>query len=401
VASGGELGHLKALSRARNQALISGGTRRARSPLTRARVLFVSDASAFSGAEASLCQTIAALHTSRVEALALVSSAGTLSDRLAASGAAVFCPQRNLHGTNTEGFRYVHGLLSEVRPDVVHFNSAVPPSILYACVAHSLPLVQHVRVAECDELVPQLKAAAGIVAVSDFVKSELATLDIDMARVRVIHNGVDVQQFAPPLPADRRHARDALGLHDGDHAVLCIARFSRAKRVDVAIRAVAAARSAVPSIRLFVVGESFPGDVRDDVGALVDELGVTDIVTFLGFAEDVRTVLAAVDVLLLTAVREPLSRAVLEAMAMGVPCIVPEDGGLVEVIQDGVTGRKVVPSTAEGFAIVLGELLAPDAAARRESMGRAARRFVERHLTARQCAAALEDVFVHLTGALP
>jgi glycosyltransferase involved in cell wall biosynthesis len=387
---------LKTLIRARHEAGLASSVRPPRRSPSRPRVLFVSDSSALSGAEASLCQTLAALDTSRLEPVAVVTCPGTLSSRLAERGVSVICPHRDLHGPPGEGFRYVRSLLSDVRPEIIHFNSAVPASVLYACLASSVPLVQHVRVADFAELVPQLRVASRIVAVSRFVQSELATLDIALTHVRVIHNGVDVQQFAPPSAAVRRAARAALGLRDADLAVVCIARFSVAKRVDLAVRAVAAAHGVMPSLRLFIVGESFAGDTYDDVRRLVDGLGMAEAVTFLNFVDDVRPTLSAADVLLLTAAREPLSRAVLEAMAMAVPCIVPDDGGLAEVIEDGVTGKTVRAATPDGFAQAITGLLSSGATDTRYAMGLAARRFVAEHLTAARSAAALEEVFTTL-----
>jgi glycosyltransferase involved in cell wall biosynthesis len=104
---------------------------------------------------------------------------------------------------------------------------------------------------------------------------------------------------------------------------------------------------------------------------MVRERGLDDVVVFAGFREDAPRVAATFDVFALASEHEGLSIALIEALALGRPCVVPAVGGLTEVIEDGVQGVLVAPNDvgALGRAIV-GLLREADARARMGQAGR-------------------------------
>jgi glycosyltransferase involved in cell wall biosynthesis len=81
------------------------------------------------------------------------------------------------------------------------------------------------------------------------------------------------------------------------------------------------------------------------------------LVHFLGYRDDVPELLAQTDILVLTSIMEGIPRAVLEAMAMGVPVVATRVTGTAEVVRHGQTGYTVELGDAEGLAARLADLL--------------------------------------------
>jgi glycosyltransferase involved in cell wall biosynthesis len=141
--------------------------------------------------------------------------------------------------------------------------------------------------------------------------------------VVVIPNGVDASAFAPPDPARRAHARRALGIGDDELLLGTIANFRPTKNYPLLLDAFALLFGEHPSLRLVCVGQ---GPQLEEVRARAGALGIERAVTFTGVVDDVRPLLAAMDVFVLASRRDAFSNAVLQALATGVPCICSRTG---------------------------------------------------------------------------
>jgi glycosyltransferase involved in cell wall biosynthesis len=130
----------------------------------------------------------------------------------------------------------------------------------------------------------------------------------------------------------------------------------------------------MPGARLLICGTGM------DEAALrrqAHALGLGDRVEFLGFAPDVRRVLAQADVFVMPSLAEGLGVAVLEAMAMAKPVVLGDDSSMPGTVVHGQTGLVVRQDSAHALASGLIELLDDPAKAR--SMGRAGRERVLEH----------------------
>lgn len=156
---------------------------------------------------------------------------------------------------------------------------------------------------------------------------------------RVVHNGIDVGKFErPPFVGAGAALRGRLFISPDEFVFTCIAGFRREKGHDVLIHAFA---SMPHQTHLILAGD---GPERKNIERVVQSLRLEKRVHFLGVVHDVRPVLAASDVTVLasTAV-ETFSIAMLESMAMKVPMIASDIGGLAEAIMPGKTGLLSVP----------------------------------------------------------
>jgi glycosyltransferase involved in cell wall biosynthesis len=124
----------------------------------------------------------------------------------------------------------------------------------------------------------------------------------------------------------------------------------------------------VPDVRFTIVGD---GPHRDTVLRQARDLGVADHFEFLGQRDDIPALLSAADLFVLPSRSEGLPNAVLEAMGSGLPIVATRVGGIVELIDDGRTGRLVPPDDAAALSSALLELIAhPERAAAFGKAGR-------------------------------
>jgi hypothetical protein len=119
------------------------------------------------------------------------------------------------------------------------------------------------------------------------------------------------------------------------------------KRVDVSIRATAIAAAAGAHVGLVVVGD---GEQRGELEQLAATLGISDRVHFLGMRSDVPAIMASCDVFVHAAPFEPFGIVCIEAMACGLPVIVPDKGGISEAVREGETGFIYATLDADALA---------------------------------------------------
>lgn len=183
------------------------------------------------------------------------------------------------------------------------------------------------------------RSADGLLAVSEAMKRDMASMGMPGDRIRVHRTGVDLGQFAP---ADRPTAKAALGVK-GPLVVSTGALIER-KGHDIVIDAVAS----LPNVTLLIAGE---GSHRAALEARIASHGVADRVRLLGAVPhgEMAALLAAADVMALASANEGLANAWVEALACGVPVVIPDVGGAGEVVTDRAYGR-IVGRTPAGFA---------------------------------------------------
>jgi glycosyltransferase involved in cell wall biosynthesis len=210
-----------------------------------------------------------------------------------------------------------------------------------------------------------------VTAVSPAIAREVrAERGLSAEKVVTIPNGVDPAAFDPAL-WPRAAARSRLGLAGDESALGVIAHLSTVKGHADLLAAMARIVAAVPHARLVVVGD---GILRAELEARSRTLGLGDRVVFTGAREDVATILAALDVVVVPSHTEGLSNALLEAMAMARPVVATAVGGNPDAVEAGVTGLLVPPRDPEALAAAVLRLLERPDEARR--LGEAARRRV-------------------------
>jgi glycosyltransferase involved in cell wall biosynthesis len=142
------------------------------------------------------------------------------------------------------------------------------------------------------------------------------------SRTTVFPFGIRLETMAPSEP--RAEMRKKLGL-DGVFAIGTAARMDPAKKIERLIEAFALLPAA-EGYRLLIAGDGDRG-YRDRMIALAAKLGLGERVRFLGYRPDALNIMAGLDLFVLPSQGEAFGLALLEAMALGVPAAVFEDGG--------------------------------------------------------------------------
>jgi len=204
-----------------------------------------------------------------------------------------------------------------------------------------------------------------IIAVSERVRQDLLKLGIASDKVKVILNGVDLQEFRPG-----ESDRTQLNLPEGVPLALFAGDIrSNRKNLDTVIRALVQ----IPALHLAVVGAI----ERSPYPALSKHLHLADRIHFLGYRSDISSIMKAVDFFVLPSRYEPFGMVISEALATGLPVITSEaTGASVLVSSDcGIVLSKTDDVNALAQAM---QTLVNDQSLRQQ-MGQAARQIAEQH----------------------
>lgn len=198
--------------------------------------------------------------------------------------------------------------------------------------------------------------------------SVAAQLGVPVGRFHIIYNGV----CSPEGQAGS--FREELGLTPEHRLVVSIGRLTPAKNYPMLLRVAQACRG-LP-VRFAIAGH---GELAEQIGGAVEEMGLGDTVRLLGLRRDVGNLLRSADAFCFTSNREGFPNALLEAMAAGVPVVTSDFPGVRELVDEGRTGLIVPRNDAPAAAKALNSLLADRAMASR--LGEAARVDVHRRFS--------------------
>lgn len=188
--------------------------------------------------------------------------------------------------------------------------------------------------------------------------------DAPADRIAVISPGVDTTLFHP-ISSDE--AKDHLQTPRQDHSVLFVGRIDPVKGIDIWFKAMALVVEENPWLRGHMCVCLIGGDIDEDepdqelarLQALKDELGIGDLVTFLGrrSQEELPYYYSAADVVVMPSLYESFGMVALEAMACGTPVVASDVGGLSFVVRNGETGFLVPDRDPKALAECLNNLL--------------------------------------------
>ncbi|ALJ13752.1 glycosyltransferase [Sphingopyxis macrogoltabida] len=199
---------------------------------------------------------------------------------------------------------------------------------------------------------PQLLAAAdhaaGLLAVSDAMRRDMAAIGIDPTKIAVHYTGIDTARFHP---GDRTAARAALGM-GSEPAILTVGALIPRKGQALVIEAL----SALPDVHYWLAGA---GEEEASYRALAARLGVAQRVHFMGpiANAELPQLYRAADAVVMPSVSEGLANAWVEALACGTPIVISDAGGAAELVASPVAGR-IVERTPQAIANAVRSILA-------------------------------------------
>ncbi len=220
---------------------------------------------------------------------------------------------------------------------------------------------------------------AVVVILSTRMKDYLVAHDFNLPGLRLIPLGVDITRFHP--------ARGDIASDERAQVVICIARLSYQKGIDVLLQAWHLVHEQAPQAQLIIVGD---GPIRDQLQSMARALDIANSVEFAGVQSDVVVHFHRSNLSVLPSRWEGMPNVVLEAMACGLPCVVTRVSGSEDLIQHGVNGLLVESEDYQGMAQALLTLLRDFALA--QEYGNVARATIEQHYSLEH----VIDIYVEL-----
>lgn len=353
-----------------------------------------------SGGDTSLDNFLRGVDRRRFEPLvATPSKDGTLVASARALGMETICaPLAGRIDTHTSAMLTAASELacfaSRRRVELVYANSA-KVTRLGAVTAFILGVPLVARVIEefgTSVLESSLIASANlIVAPSRYLASHCEEMGVPNERLRVVPEGLSPDWFEPC-----RHGEDLRQQYAYDSNAPLIGVVGRLgdprKAIDQAVRAAAHIVACRPDARMVICGRPADGivEARAYLERLIGQLGLTGLVSLVGFVSNMHPVYSQFDVLLHSAPREGFGLAVLEAMGAGVPIVAVRGGGVAEHMLHGHTG--ILVERSDPLLLARGVLTLLDRPELRLQFGRQAREHVRRQFSNERFARGMEGV---------
>ena len=262
------------------------------------------------------------------------------------------------------GFRFytlpLFRIMRAYRPHIVHSRNWGTIEAVLAARLAGVPVAvhsEHGYEIETLDGMPRRRrlACRGVYAMVDAVLTVTHDLQryhaqqawMALEKIRVIYNGVDLQGFSP-RPELREPLRARLGLPQKSFVVGTVGRMVPIKDCTTLLRAAEILVRRGVEVRLLFAGG---GPELASYQRYVEQSAeLSGRVLFLGLSDNVADLLNAMDVFVLTSLREGMSNTLLEAMASGLPVVATRVGGNVELLEDGRTGWVFAPGDYKDLA---------------------------------------------------
>jgi len=264
-------------------------------------------------------------------------------------------PLQTIHKHDLRHYTELKKLLKKNQFDLVHIHLWNPGSCRYAFWAakHAkIPIIvtEHdpFELSGIKRIIKRscIAKTDQIIAISMDNYKQLVQSDENIKnRLNLIHNGIEVDRFLDKVD------KASLPIQKGDLVITCIAELHERKGQKYLIDAFKMLQAEIPSLHLVLVGTGPNESVLKQRYE-----GVTNL-HFLGWRNDIPQILKASDIFVLSSLREAFGLVILEAMASRVAVIATNNGGAVDIIEDGKTGYLVPPANADKLANAIRTLL--------------------------------------------
>jgi glycosyltransferase involved in cell wall biosynthesis len=295
----------------------------------------------------------------------------------------------------------VAGLIRDEKVDLVHHGNSLNgnrASIIAARLA-AAPQLCHVRGLEkfshFDRYMSRFVKT--FIYISKAVEQCYRDQGIPANRGQVIYNPIDVDAFSELGNASELRAE--FGIDGQERLISNVGNISWWKGQDDFLHALGLVIQTQPRTKALLVGEIFASPVNQSyyqkLKRLVSEFGLSNRVIFTGFRPDIPRIMAASDVIVHSSSEpEPFGRVVVEGMAAGRPVIATAGGGVLDVIEDHVTGLLVPLKNPPLMAKAILDLLENPAQARRISQQ--AQHYIREHFSMKRHARAVQQIYQNI-----
>jgi glycosyltransferase involved in cell wall biosynthesis len=209
-----------------------------------------------------------------------------------------------------------------------------------------------------------------VIAVSESLRQYLIVAGLSPKKVITVHNAIDLEIFTSSVSFHNNKAliENQLEIGSDQNIVSIIGRLTSQKGHRYFLESAGRVLEVFPEARFLIIGD---GPLREELEGLSLSLGIAQAVRFLGYRQDVATLMSMSDVIVMPSLREGLPYVLLEALALARPVVGTPVGGIPEVVKHGETGFLVPPKDSESLAEAVIQILRnPKEAAKLGERGR-------------------------------
>ncbi len=185
-----------------------------------------------------------------------------------------------------------------------------------------------------------LRLVKSIIVNSESIRNELIEYGISKYKIIIIHNAVQKYSTSTKMKIS-------------DHPIICtIGNLRKNKNHELFIRMIKNVLEKYPNTKGIIIGQPVDDEPYQEeyLRGLVQSLGLTNIIKFMGFQLNPIKLLERSRVFVLPSLSEGYPNTILEAMSVGVPVIASEVGGIPEIIKSGTNGYMFKPNDLDGFS---------------------------------------------------
>lgn len=196
------------------------------------------------------------------------------------------------------------------------------------------------------------KCSNKVIATTNVMKTNLISCGVSSAKIEVVYNGIDTDEY-DRTKINQTQFRDEIGIDANTPLTGIVGQLTPWKGHWDFLQAACIIIKTIPHTRFIIVGDTrLPNNntYRHKLEVRVKTLGLERNVIFTGFRKDIKNIISSFDILINASSAEPFGMTIIEAMALGVPVIATNAGGVSEIIDDGVNGILFDISDAEQLA---------------------------------------------------
>lgn len=271
----------------------------------------------------------------------IISNGGALLQELKASGVKHY--SLPVHKKNPlvmfKMVKTVKMIIKEENIDVVHARSRVPALVSFlACRQSETAFITTCHGYYQKHFFSRVMGWGKLIIVSSHIIGwhMINDFKVPAKRVRLIARGVDLNKFKFNLHTQTK----------SQFIVGIVGRITPLKGHIYFLQAMALVAKQIPNLKVWIIGDA-PPDKKEylrKLRSLVNQLGLDKCVEFLGSRADIPELMNELDVLVMaTTTPEAFGRVIIEAGASGLPVVATSVGGIVDILEDRLTGLLVPP----------------------------------------------------------
>ncbi|MBP9854237.1 MAG: lipopolysaccharide heptosyltransferase II [Candidatus Omnitrophica bacterium] len=241
----------------------------------------------------------------------------------------------------------VRDIILKEKIQIVHARSRVPAWIAYfACRKTEAHFITTCHGFYRNRIFSQIMGWPKMIIVPSeaIARHMIDHYKVPQDNLRCIPRSVDLNRFDYNIRKNKK---------DGSCVIAIIGRLTTLKGHPYFLQAMAKVVRHSPQAKIWIIGDApvKKAEYKQELETLATRLGIRNNVEFLGNRQDIPELLSQVDVLCFSSIEpESFGRAIVEAQAMKVPVVATRVGGVVDIIDDGITGLLVFPKEPDMMA---------------------------------------------------